>query len=1259
MKSPWEDVLKRREQRTISDVLAEEEARRRGSAAFPLMSEAGANINRERRLVEAGVPVPEPRPRQTLLSKAFDILDRTSAAGRGVLMGRLKGQGWGESLRAGKEGFLGRGERTTGQDILKYAAEERGIPLAKMLQRTPAGRFIGGFAVDVLADPTTYMTLGTKPVIRAKGALATAIARELSQETGKRITLKVAERLADNALRGDIPVGRMGAAINRALGHVVDKVDPVETGFGRLTAAQQKLRARQSVKEFRETAEQAGDAATALRQQARQTISARMKDQAKDMRQTARAGVADDVAALRTQATAIEKQAKLTKDVDDAVRLQASAADLRQQARNLYNEKLKGMRQTARIAAADEAAPLAMKADELAAIRAQAKREASDAAKAARKIEPPVTPATIARITERPGVPQTTLRVLGRPILDITPGVNIVRTAAGALVERSPTLTRVVDGLGRMFSFNYTPLALKGVTRTTITEGKEQIARAARALPYAREKGMRDIAEIWHKAGVQEDAARMAGDVIEGTVTATPEAARAAGIASDIFAKAAARLGEMGIPPNIIDNYFTHLYKDPPEKVKAVLDKWRQSVAARRVPGATPLFTKKRTIPTMEVARKLGLTPIEDARQVTMVYQALTEQASVLQQMGNDLVRMGRGVVQEKNPGGWVNVTGTEIPALRGKWIHPEVHQALQNLYPVISGADDGLKLATGLLDSAVRAWKAMVLFRPAFHMRNFMGNVFLNMADGIFNPLRYPQAVAVLTDALPFVEIGGRQVPTKIIRELFNVEGLAGQGVFREALHGSTRGVTDEAARMLAALERGGFGKVSYWVRHPFETSRAIGEQTDSVSRMVNFLYHMNRGLSPTEAAKMTRKALFDYGELTKTEQAIRRGLVHFYPWTRKSMPRMVERLVGAPGLFTGAMHVRNNAINLLDVDEQNLPRWLRDTHAIPLWVNPQGDVHFLTLNLPLSELSRLHDPRNIQEAMREAVSMLTPLIIVPAQLAANRSILTGQPITEYRELGGPQMWRDYGQFALRQLGLPGEIARGMDEHEMRREYERQVAEGTGARIPPSERGWLERVGLGTVQSPARWAARAEYERGAMLDQAVRAARARDIDVPDADELPKMEGHKSIRDVLEKYEAGAGGGPLHQVLLRHEAREAGEPPTAIRRAVQVSGVGDSWGPFLEVLMQAESGGNPLARSPVWVDAQTGRTSNRREGPDWYQATGLFQLPPPLFKAYKAEGHDDIFNPLHNTLAAINYIREKYGHPGNIPNIGREQYRGF
>ena len=95
-----------------------------------------------------------------------------------------------------------------------------------------------------------------------------------------------------------------------------------------------------------------------------------------------------------------------------------------------------------------------------------------------------------------------------------------------------------------------------------------------------------------------------------------------------------------------------------------------------------------------------------------------------------------------------------------------------------------------------------------------------------------------------------------------------------------------------------------------------------------------------------------------------------------------------------------------------------------------------------------------------------------------------------------------------------------------------------------------------------------------------------------------------------------------------------------VAQALNLTGTPMSWMSAMLVKAQKESGYNPRAIN-LW-------DSNAKKG---IPSKGLFQTIDPTFNAYKMAGMDDIYNPIHNAVAAIRYIKSRYGTVFNTPGI--------
>ncbi|ATH93298.1 phage tail tape measure protein [Bacillus glycinifermentans] len=97
-----------------------------------------------------------------------------------------------------------------------------------------------------------------------------------------------------------------------------------------------------------------------------------------------------------------------------------------------------------------------------------------------------------------------------------------------------------------------------------------------------------------------------------------------------------------------------------------------------------------------------------------------------------------------------------------------------------------------------------------------------------------------------------------------------------------------------------------------------------------------------------------------------------------------------------------------------------------------------------------------------------------------------------------------------------------------------------------------------------------------------------------------------------------------------------------IRAAMAKTNSPASWFEPLVTIAMKESGG------------RTGPSTINRWDSNWRRGTpsmGLMQTIKPTFDAYKLPGMGDIMNPVHNAVAAIRYIKSRYGSPFNTPGI--------
>ena len=95
-----------------------------------------------------------------------------------------------------------------------------------------------------------------------------------------------------------------------------------------------------------------------------------------------------------------------------------------------------------------------------------------------------------------------------------------------------------------------------------------------------------------------------------------------------------------------------------------------------------------------------------------------------------------------------------------------------------------------------------------------------------------------------------------------------------------------------------------------------------------------------------------------------------------------------------------------------------------------------------------------------------------------------------------------------------------------------------------------------------------------------------------------------------------------------------------IAEAIARTGVPASWAPALRTIAFHESSYNPAAAN------LTAAGGNLAKAPQ-----GLMQMLPSTFAAHVQPGHTNILDPVDNLMAAIDYIRRRYGDPSSTPGL--------
>lgn len=188
---------------------------------------------------------------------------------------------------------------------------------------------------------------------------------------------------------------------------------------------------------------------------------------------------------------------------------------------------------------------------------------------------------------------------------------------------------------------------------------------------------------------------------------------------------------------------------------------------------------------------------------------------------------------------------------------------------------------------------------------------------------------------------------------------------------------------------------------------ARAL-KNAEDVFRLATYKGGIDRGLSPEMAMERASRNHFDYGDLTPLERKVLRRAAPFWTFSARNIPLQARTLLTRPGKFANYQKIREelqNAFGVPDGWEQDLAESEQRSAPFPVKIN--GKTYNIGLGpsgLPLTDLNEfpsMGDPvKQADEWMARAMSMLTPAAKTPVELWSNFSFFFREPIE--RE-GGP----------------------------------------------------------------------------------------------------------------------------------------------------------------------------------------------------------------------------------------------------------------
>lgn len=368
--------------------------------------------------------------------------------------------------------------------------------------------------------------------------------------------------------------------------------------------------------------------------------------------------------------------------------------------------------------------------------------------------------------------------------------------------------------------------------------------------------------------------------------------------------------------------------------------------------------------------------------------------------LGEAAVKLGAPAYAAPNHWVELGIVHSSDPRLRavgemfkGIMFDPDVAQHL-NKTVALTTLPEGLNQFLKLYDSVQGIWKGITLsVFPAYHMRNIVGNLWNNALAGLADPEWYRRAAQLQSGVDKTFKIAGKEVDAAILRTMLKDFGVTGKGF----VSGEVPGITSRTLRQGFSIND--IHGVRKAVRKGFE----MGGHFEDNARIAHFLWKLDQGASPIEAAMSVKKYLFDYVEgLTDFEKSVMRRIMPFYAWTRFNVPLQASALINNPRPFIHLAQIvrtsRSDEPGLApdEFHKSILPEFISENSGIPVRMAEDGNPEYFLLGgwIPAADLEVLARPHGVLD---KALSLLSPLIKMPAEQAFNVDLFMKRKIEEY----------------------------------------------------------------------------------------------------------------------------------------------------------------------------------------------------------------------------------------------------------------------
>lgn len=257
---------------------------------------------------------------------------------------------------------------------------------------------------------------------------------------------------------------------------------------------------------------------------------------------------------------------------------------------------------------------------------------------------------------------------------------------------------------------------------------------------------------------------------------------------------------------------------------------------------------------------------------------------------------------------------GSSLDPNGGVLFDPEVAGQIKRIIERISPtmkSPTAMRKITRFIQGITRSWKSLVLATPGYHLRNMIDDGLRAYWAGARNPASFFQAVRMLQGKQVSVKIRGKVYTTDEIMSMANVHGIIGTGSQYHSEVGPAyeRMTPRKALGGLRLPRKPGSGGV-------VNTSQAIGEWRENMTRLGTFIELMKNGENEIMAAKNTRDFLFDYNDVGQFIIKAKDFWSPFVTYSMKAIPFYAKTAVQRPGQIANLGAFMNNMTATAAVD-------------------------------------------------------------------------------------------------------------------------------------------------------------------------------------------------------------------------------------------------------------------------------------------------------------------------------------------------------